>query len=50
MITGKVYYITNPYSDEGRTTANLEIPKSGREKRRETRKKKRKAKNKIVTF
>ena len=38
----KIYYITNPYSDEGRTTANLETPKCGREKRREKRRAQRK--------
>lgn len=42
MIPNKIYYITNPYSDEVRTTANLDIPKSGREKRKERRKAQRK--------
>jgi len=38
----KIYYITNPYSDEGRTTKNFDIPKCGKEKRREKRKAQRK--------
>jgi len=37
----KIYYLTNPYRDEERTTRNLEIPKCGREKRRERRAKQR---------
>lgn len=45
MIPKEIYMISNPYSDEGRTTVSVELlPKSGQDKRREKRKAQRKKK------